>query len=101
LIKSVIRFINSAAESFVMYPHHLVKVCDFLMWVLQQTDGSRQLLDMQDLVYKTILELTLYCRGSIGESEFLRLFNFFESSFRNIKIEQLQILMEAIMTCCM
>ena len=34
VVKSVIRFINTAAETFVMYTPYLGKVFDFLMWVL-------------------------------------------------------------------
>jgi len=44
---------------------------------------------MQDLVYKTILELCLNCRENLGEGEFMRLYGFLESNFRIIKIDQL------------
>jgi tRNA/tmRNA/rRNA uracil-C5-methylase (TrmA/RlmC/RlmD family) len=55
---------------------------------------------MQDMVFRTILELCLNCREKIGENEFKLLFSFLENNFRQVKTDQLQIMTEAVLTIC-
>ena len=57
-------------------------------------------IEMQDLIYKTILELCTNAKARIGQAEFQVIYGQLEATFRGIKLEQLGYLTEAVCSIC-
>jgi len=69
-------------------------ILNILLWSLTQHS------DLQDLVFKTIFEISQHCRTKFGDNEFQLLFNYLESNYKSMKSEHVGMLMESVCTIC-